>query len=62
MESKLRDRWRRWKASGIPWSVRVCWAASDVLSARWLAISLGICAVVLVLVLEIAAIIDVLAR
>lgn len=60
MESRLRDRWRRWKVSGIPWSVRVRWAASDVISAHWLAISLGICAVVLVL--EIAAIIDVLAR
>lgn len=60
MESKLRDRWRRWKVSGIPLDVRIAWAASDVISAHWLAISLGICAAALVL--EIEAIIQVLGR
>ena len=27
--SPLRDRWRRWKASGIPLCVRAEWAVSD---------------------------------
>lgn len=27
--SPLKDRWRRWKASGIPWSVRMAWALED---------------------------------
>lgn len=27
--SPLRDRWRRWKASGIPMAVRLSWALED---------------------------------
>lgn len=27
--SPLRDRWRRWKASGIPITVRLSWALED---------------------------------
>lgn len=27
--SPLRDRWRRWKASGIPMVVRLSWALED---------------------------------
>lgn len=42
--SPLRDRWRRWKASGIPMTVRLSWALEDasvthpVLTALLLAI------------------------
>lgn len=42
--SPLRDRWRRWKASGIPMAVRLSWALEDasvthpVLTALFLAI------------------------
>lgn len=42
--SPLRDRWRRWKASGIPMTVRLSWALEDasvthpVLTALFLAI------------------------
>lgn len=42
--SPIRDRWRRWKASGIPMTVRLSWALEDasithpVLTALLLAI------------------------
>lgn len=42
--SPLRDRWRRWKASGIPMTARLSWALEDasvthpVLTALLLAI------------------------
>lgn len=42
--SPLRDRWRRWKSSGIPMAVRLSWALEDasiahpVLTALLLAI------------------------
>lgn len=49
MESRLIDRWRRWKVSGIPLDVRIAWAASDVLHAHWALVALMACAIVLVL-------------
>lgn len=46
--SPLRDRWRRWKASGIPMAVRLSWALEDasithpVLTALLLAIIVAV--------------------